>query len=90
MSGAFVTLNQSRYFHIFMTSPKYSPHRKRPEVYGSYMFGPEGKRVQIIIFDTRYFKDISGRRRNTASEEEKEKQSIVGCICLRKIRIQPF
>ena len=33
-----------------------SPRRKRPGVYDAHVFGPEGKRVQIIMLDTRYFR----------------------------------
>lgn len=34
--------------------PKDSPLRKQEGVYQSYIFGPKGKRVQIILLDTRY------------------------------------
>ncbi len=30
--------------------------KARPGVYDSYIFGPEGQRVQIILLDTRYFR----------------------------------
>jgi alkaline phosphatase D len=33
-----------------------SLRRKRPGVYGAWVFGPPGKRVQIILLDTRYFR----------------------------------
>jgi alkaline phosphatase D len=33
-----------------------SPRRKRPGVYDARVFGPEGKRVQVIMLDTRYFR----------------------------------
>jgi len=33
-----------------------SPRRQRPGVYDSQIFGPEGKRVQVILLDTRYFR----------------------------------
>ena len=33
-----------------------SPRRKRPGVYDSHVFGPEGQRVQVILLDTRYFR----------------------------------
>ena len=36
--------------------PADSPRRNRPGVYGSYLFGPEEKRVQILLLDTRYFR----------------------------------
>ncbi len=34
-----------------------SPRRKRPGIYDSQIIGPEGKRLQIILLDTRYFRD---------------------------------
>jgi alkaline phosphatase D len=38
----------------FFGEPKDSPRRKREGVYESYLFGPQGKRIQIILLDTRY------------------------------------
>ncbi len=35
-----------------------SPRRKREGVYGSYTFGTPGKTVQILLLDTRYFRDV--------------------------------
>jgi alkaline phosphatase D len=40
----------------FFGVPKDSPRRQREGVYGSYRFGPEGRRVQVVLLDTRYFK----------------------------------
>lgn len=37
--------------------PDDDPRRSRDGVYGSYIYGPEGSRVQVILLDTRYFKD---------------------------------
>jgi len=71
-------IESERIFMDFFSVPEDSPRRKRPGIYGSYIFGPENKRVQIIILDTRYFKDTSGRQKNDASDEEKEKQNVVG------------
>ena len=34
-----------------------APRRQRPGVYGAYTFGKPGKRCQIILLDTRYFRD---------------------------------
>jgi alkaline phosphatase D len=33
-----------------------SPRRHRPGIYGSKLFGPEGKRTHVILLDTRYFR----------------------------------
>jgi alkaline phosphatase D len=38
----------------FFNEPKDSPRRKREGVYESYLFGPAGKRTQVILLDTRY------------------------------------
>ena len=38
----------------FFGEPKDSPRRKREGVYESYLFGPQGKRTQVILLDTRY------------------------------------
>ncbi|MEX0937759.1 MAG: alkaline phosphatase D family protein [Pirellulales bacterium] len=43
-------------FNDFFGLPADSPRRQRPGVYGSYVIGPEGKRVQVILLDTRYFR----------------------------------
>jgi alkaline phosphatase D len=43
-------------FLEFFKDPPDSPRRKRAGVYGAWVFGPEGKRVQIILLDTRYFR----------------------------------
>lgn len=71
-------VESERIFMDFFSIPEDSPRRKRPGIYGSYIFGPKGKRIQIIMLDTRYFKDTSGRKKNNASAEEKEKQNVVG------------
>ena len=33
-----------------------SPRRKRPGVYEAHVYGPVGKRLQVILLDTRYFR----------------------------------
>jgi alkaline phosphatase D len=40
----------------FFGVPADSPRRKQEGVYHAEMFGPPGKRVQIILLDTRYFR----------------------------------
>ena len=45
-----------RVFLDFWNDPPDSARRKRPGVYASYLFGPPGKRVQVILLDTRYFR----------------------------------
>ncbi|XP_058073291.1 uncharacterized protein LOC131222293 isoform X2 [Magnolia sinica] len=41
----------------FLDEPQDSPRRKQAGVYASYMFGPERKRVKVILLDTRYHRD---------------------------------
>ena len=43
-------------FLDFLGEPADSPRRQRDGVYESYVFGPPGKRVQVILLDTRWFR----------------------------------
>jgi alkaline phosphatase D len=43
-------------FMKFFDTPEDSPLRKRGGVYDARIFGPEGKRVQVILLDTRWFR----------------------------------
>jgi len=43
-------------FLDFWQVPADDPRRARDGVYGSFFFGPEGRRVQIILLDTRFFR----------------------------------
>lgn len=43
-------------FLDFFGVPKDSPRRAQPGIYHAQTFGPEGKRVQVILLDTRYFR----------------------------------
>jgi alkaline phosphatase D len=45
-----------RQFADFWQLPAEDPRRSRPGVYHAQMFGPRGKRVQVILLDTRYFR----------------------------------
>ena len=47
--------SQQLFLDFFGAKPD-DPRRSRPGVYSSYLFGPAGKRVQIILLDTRYFR----------------------------------
>ncbi|MDH5217935.1 MAG: alkaline phosphatase family protein [Gammaproteobacteria bacterium] len=44
-------------FLDFWREPLISDRRKRKGIYADYMFGSEGKRVQILLLDTRSFRD---------------------------------
>lgn len=43
-------------FHDFFGTPKDDPRRARKGIYHAEVFGPPGKRVQVILLDTRYFR----------------------------------
>jgi len=43
-------------FHDFFGTPSDSPRRNRKGVYSAATFGPNGKRVQVIMLDTRYYR----------------------------------
>jgi alkaline phosphatase D len=45
-----------RLFDYVWAIPEGDPRRARPGVYGSWMLGPEGGQIQIIMLDTRYFR----------------------------------
>jgi alkaline phosphatase D len=44
-------------FLDFFDEPVDSGRRKTPGIYDAKIFGPQGRRVQIILLDTRFFKD---------------------------------
>jgi alkaline phosphatase D len=46
----------ARLFHDFFGTPVDSPRREREGVYHSQTFGPAGRRLQVIMLDTRYFR----------------------------------
>lgn len=43
-------------FDYVWAVPEADPRRARPGVYGSWMIGEKGRRVQIIMLDTRFFR----------------------------------
>ncbi len=55
-------------FLDFFREPEDSPRRKREGVYYARTFGPEGKRVQVILLDTRYFRSALKKK---PKEEQK-------------------
>ncbi|MEM7754109.1 MAG: alkaline phosphatase D family protein [Planctomycetota bacterium] len=50
-----------RVFMDFYGVPADHPMRSREGVYQAQMFGPEGRRVQVILLDTRYHRDAIER-----------------------------
>jgi len=59
-------------FMEFFETPADSPLRKRGGVYDAKIFGPEGKRVQVILLDTRWFR---GPLRKMTKDEVKEERA---------------
>ncbi|MEM8993865.1 MAG: alkaline phosphatase D family protein, partial [Acidobacteriota bacterium] len=43
-------------FDDFWEIPADAPDAQRPGVYAAHLFGPPGRRVQILLLDTRYFR----------------------------------
>lgn len=43
-------------FWNWLDEPAHSPQRQQAGIYHSRLFGPEGRRVQVIMLDTRYFR----------------------------------
>ena len=76
--GAEFTLKEESkaLFLDFFGEPAFSERRARSGVYDAKVFGPDGHRVQVILLDTRTFKDpyIVDER----SKEEKARLSIRG------------
>jgi alkaline phosphatase D len=48
-------------FYNWLDEPADSPKRKQEGVYSSHIYGPKGKRVQVILLDTRYFRSPLAR-----------------------------
>ncbi|XP_028806228.1 uncharacterized protein LOC114761078 isoform X2 [Neltuma alba] len=44
----------------FLDEPQDSPRRKQAGVYASYVYGPMGRDIKIILLDTRYHRDPVG------------------------------
>jgi alkaline phosphatase D len=63
-------------FLDFFEEPTDSQRRKTPGIYDAKIFGPEGKRVQVILLDTRYFR--TSPLLDTRSAEEKKALNILG------------
>jgi hypothetical protein len=57
-------------FLDFFGEPSDSPRRHRPGVYDARVFGPVGKRVQVIMLDTRYFRSSPLKRKEGASAKQ--------------------
>jgi alkaline phosphatase D len=51
-------VTSQRVFLEFWEVPKDSPRHTREGIYGAHIFGPQGQRVQVILLDTRYHRDL--------------------------------
>lgn len=58
-------------FLDFLDEPADSLRRTREGVYVSYLYGPAGKQVQMILLDTRYFRSELTRRDNHSTPDLK-------------------
>lgn len=56
----------------FADVPKDDPRRQREGLYGSYDFGPAGKRVKILLIDNRYHSDKRGEGENILGDTQME------------------
>ncbi len=63
-------------FLDFFREPADSPRRSRAGIYDAHVYGPPGRRVQLILLDTRFSK--SPFLRDARSKEEKAELGIVG------------
>jgi alkaline phosphatase D len=62
-------------FMAFYGTPPESPMRDRGGVYDAHVFGPEGKRLQVILLDTRWFR---GPLKKLSKEEAKVREEKTG------------
>lgn len=60
----------------FFGVPKDDPRRKHEGIYGSQITGKPGQRLQIILLDTRYFRDDYDKGR--FSKAERQAKKVVG------------
>lgn len=63
-------------FLNFFNEPQDSDRRKSEGIYDAKIFGEKGRRVQIILLDTRYFKSKPLKDKRT--KEKKQRLGIVG------------
>lgn len=66
-------------FMEFFGTPEDSPLRKRGGIYDAAIFGPEGRRVQVILLDTRWFRGPLKRMdRDELKRVRAESDTVVG------------
>ncbi|WP_141734800.1 alkaline phosphatase D family protein [Oligoflexus tunisiensis] len=57
-------------FLDFVNEPKNSPRRQQSGIYTRYRFGPEGKRVKVLLTDNRYNRDSPGAQADILGAEQ--------------------
>ena len=67
-----------RLFLDFFDEPEDSERRSRSGIYESKVFGPPGRRVQVVLLDTRYFKGPFVK--DPRSKEEKSAAGLSGSL----------
>lgn len=71
-------------FNDFFETPADSPRRSRPGIHDAHIFGPAGKRVQVILLDTRYFRSplkarpANDRRRGPYAPDDDPAATMLG------------
>ncbi len=68
--------DSQKIFLDFFGEPENSERRKSPGIYDAKIFGEKGQRVQVILLDTKYFKDPY--KKNPLTKEERLKSGKVG------------
>lgn len=59
-----------RMFLNFIGEPENSPRRRQEGVYTSYTYGPVGKKVKVILLDTRYNRDKYSKKGDILGETQ--------------------
>ena len=67
-----------QHFLDFFQEPQGSERRRTPGIYDARVFGPAGKRVQVILLDTRWFKGTA--RRDKRSKDERQAAGLAGSM----------
>lgn len=67
-----------RVFIDFFKVPENDPRQTRPGIYSAHSFGPPGRRVQVILLDTRYFRSALKKRWTRYVANNSESATILG------------
>jgi alkaline phosphatase D len=90
-------LDSQALFLDFVNEPSDSPRRKQAGIYTSYRFGPEGKRLKVLLLDTRYHRqkagpdsDILGAEQWAWLEGELRKNDAEVLLIVSSFQVLPF